>query len=130
MNPWDQVDRRGQDQRLTDDREGEHRDPADDRRHPHQERPDDRAHHGRTDGDPQVVTWVIGRQTGQQGPYVFVVKADSTVESRPVTVGRKQGGHVVIAKGLSADERVVTDGQLRLSPGVKVEVKPSAEVRS
>ncbi len=69
-------------------------------------------------------------QTGQQGSYVFVVKADSTVESRPVTVGRKQGGHVVIAKGLSADERVVTDGQMRLAPGVKVEVKPSAEVRS
>ncbi len=44
--------------------------------------------------------------------------------------GRKQGGHVVIAKGLAADERVVTDGQLRLAPGVKVEVKPSAEVRS
>jgi len=69
-------------------------------------------------------------QTGQQGPYVFVVKDDSTVESRPVTVGRKQGGIVVIANGLSADERVVTDGQLRLAPGVKVEVKPSPEVRS
>jgi membrane fusion protein, multidrug efflux system len=69
-------------------------------------------------------------QTGQQGSYVFVVKADSTVESRTVTVGRKQGGDVVIAKGLSADERVVTDGQMRLAPGVKVEVKPSAEVRS
>ena len=69
-------------------------------------------------------------QTGQQGAYVFVVKADSTVESRTVTVSRKQGGDVVIAKGLSADERVVTDGQMRLAPGVKVEVKPSAEVRS
>ncbi len=69
-------------------------------------------------------------QTGQQGSYVFVVKDDSTVESRQVTVGRTQGGNVVIAKGLSADERVVTDGQLRLAPGVKVEVKPSAEVRS
>ncbi len=69
-------------------------------------------------------------QTGQQGSYVFVVKDDSTVESRQVTVGRTQGSNVVIAKGLSADERVVTDGQLRLAPGVKVEVKPSAEVRS
>ena len=69
-------------------------------------------------------------QTGQQGSYVFVVKADSTVESRPVTVGRRQGNRVVIAKGLSADERVVTDGQMRLAPGTKVEVKPSAEVRS
>jgi len=69
-------------------------------------------------------------QTGQQGSYVFVVKDDSTVESRPVTVGRRQGGDVVIAAGLSADERVVTDGQVRLAPGVKVEVKPAAEVRS
>ena len=69
-------------------------------------------------------------QTGQQGSYVFVVKADSTVESRTVTVGRRQGGDVVIAKGLSADERVVTDGQVRLAPGVKVEVKPAPEVRS
>jgi multidrug efflux system membrane fusion protein len=69
-------------------------------------------------------------QTGQQGPYVFVVKADSTVESRNVTVGRRQGGDVVIAKGLSAEERVVTDGQVRLAPGTRVEVKPSAEVRS
>ncbi|MCI0636466.1 MAG: efflux RND transporter periplasmic adaptor subunit [Actinobacteria bacterium] len=69
-------------------------------------------------------------QTGQQGSYVFVVKDDSTVESRTVTVGRRQGDNVVIAKGLSADERVVTDGQVRLAPGVKVEVKPAAEVRS
>jgi multidrug efflux system membrane fusion protein len=69
-------------------------------------------------------------QTGQQGFYVFVVKADSTVESRNVTVGRRQGSSVVIAKGLSADERVVTDGQVRLAPGVKVEVKPAPEVRS
>jgi multidrug efflux system membrane fusion protein len=69
-------------------------------------------------------------QTGQQGSYVFVVKADSTVESRPVTVGRRQGSSVVIAEGLSADERVVTDGQVRLAPGTKVEVKPAPEVRS
>ena len=81
------------------------------------------------DRDALVVP-VEAIQTGQQGSYVFVVKDDSTVESRPVTVGRKQGGRVVIAKGLSADERVVTDGQMRLAPGVKVEVKPSAEVRS
>ena len=81
------------------------------------------------DRDALVVP-VEAIQTGQQGSYVFVVKPDSTVESRTVTVGRKQGGDVVIAKGLSADERVVTDGQMRLAPGTKVEVKPSAEVRS
>lgn len=69
-------------------------------------------------------------QTGQQGSYVFVIKADSTVEARPVTVGRTQGPIAVIAKGLAADERVVTDGQLRLAPGVKVEIKPASEARS
>ena len=47
-----------------------------------------------------------------------------------MTVGRQAGDHVVIAKGLAAEERVVTDGQLRLAPGVKVEVKPAAEGRS
>ena len=81
------------------------------------------------DRDALVVP-VEAIQTGQQGSYVFVVKPDSTVESRTVTVGRKQGGDVVIANGLSPDERVVTDGQMRLAPGTKVEVKPSAEVRS
>jgi membrane fusion protein, multidrug efflux system len=69
-------------------------------------------------------------QTGQQGSYVFVVKADSTVESRPVTVARTQGDNVVIARGLSADERVVTDGHLRLAPGVKVEIKSSSGAAS
>jgi multidrug efflux system membrane fusion protein len=69
-------------------------------------------------------------QTGQQGSYVFVVKADSTVESRSVTVARTQGGNVVIARGLSADERVVTDGHLRLAPGVKVEIKQSSGAAS
>jgi multidrug efflux system membrane fusion protein len=53
-----------------------------------------------------------------------------TVEVRPVTVARTQGPVAVIAKGLAADERVVTDGQLRLAPGSKVEIKPGGEVRS
>jgi membrane fusion protein, multidrug efflux system len=62
-------------------------------------------------------------QTGQDGPYVYVVKDDLTVEPRPVKPGPTAEGVVVIAKGLSAGERVVTDGQLRLSPGAKVELK-------
>ena len=69
-------------------------------------------------------------QTGQSGQFVFVVKEDLTVESRPITVNRVSGRLAVVAKGLSAGERVVTDGQLRLAPGAKVEIKPSAEVRS
>ena len=62
-------------------------------------------------------------QTGQQGSYVFVVKGDSSVEARPVTVARTMGNDAIIAKGLQAGESVVTDGQPRLVPGAKVEVK-------
>lgn len=62
-------------------------------------------------------------QTGQQGQYVFVVKQDLTVESRPVVVGRSVNSETVVQKGLLADEKVVTDGQLRLYPGAKVEIK-------
>jgi multidrug efflux system membrane fusion protein len=62
-------------------------------------------------------------QEGQQGKYVFVIKPDMTAESRPVVVGLSAGGETVIASGLQPDETVVTDGQLRLVPGAKVEVK-------
>jgi membrane fusion protein, multidrug efflux system len=61
-------------------------------------------------------------QTGQQGTYAYVVKADDTVEPRPVTVGRLLPDGAVIDRGLSAGDRVVTDGQLRLRPGTKIEV--------
>jgi multidrug efflux system membrane fusion protein len=64
-------------------------------------------------------------QTGQEGQYVFVVRQDMTVESRPVVVGRTIHNETVIQKGLHPDEKVVTDGQLRLRPGVKVEIKNS-----
>jgi multidrug efflux system membrane fusion protein len=64
-------------------------------------------------------------QTGQEGQYVFVVKQDLTVESRPVVAGRSVKNETVVQKGLHADEKVVTDGQLRLYPGAKVEIKTS-----
>jgi multidrug efflux system membrane fusion protein len=62
-------------------------------------------------------------QTGQAGQYVYVVKNDLTVESRPVTVSRTHGAFAIVATGLQPGERVVTDGQLRLAPGAKVEIK-------
>lgn len=65
-------------------------------------------------------------QVGQSGTYVFVVKPDNTVELRPVTVDRTVGTETVIAKGVNADERVVTDGQLRLTNGSRVEIRSSA----
>ncbi len=62
-------------------------------------------------------------QTGQQGQFVFVIKPDMTVEARPVVLSRSTDGQAVIEKGLAPGERVVTDGQLRLVPGTKVEIK-------
>jgi multidrug efflux system membrane fusion protein len=59
-------------------------------------------------------------QTGQQGQFVFVVKADHTVESRPVVPGQVADGMTLIEKGLAKGEIVVTDGQLRLVPGTEV----------
>ncbi len=62
-------------------------------------------------------------QAGQQGQYVFVVKPDFTVESRPVTVARTFGDLTVVAQGVKPGEKVVTDGQLNLIPGTHVELK-------
>jgi multidrug efflux system membrane fusion protein len=62
-------------------------------------------------------------QTGQAGQFVFVVKPDMTVESRPVFVARIMGDQTVIEKGLQPGETVVTDGQIRLVPGAMVQVK-------
>ncbi len=54
----------------------------------------------------------------------YVVKPDLSAEMRDVVVDRAEGAESVIAKGLAAGERVVTVGQLRLVPGIKV--KPQA----
>ena len=62
-------------------------------------------------------------QIGQNGPYVFVVKQDSTVELRLVRVNRKVNDKSVIDEGIKAGERVVVDGQLRLNNGTRVTVQ-------
>ena len=62
-------------------------------------------------------------QPGQKGPYVFVVKPDMTVESRPVVPGTRLGAETVIEQGVRGAERIVTDGQLRLIPGAKIEIR-------
>lgn len=65
---------------------------------------------------------------GQNGPYVFVVRPDRTVEARPVVVARNVEGRAFVTSGLTAGERVVLDNQLRLAPGspVSVEDAPAA----
>ena len=59
---------------------------------------------------------------GPNGAYVFVVKSDGTAQQRNVTVARTLEGESMIAKGLSADETVITDGQSRVVDGAKVQV--------
>ncbi len=65
-------------------------------------------------------------QTGQQGQFVFVVKNDQTADLRIVTPVRVFDGMTVVEKGVAPGETVVTDGQLRLVPGAKVEIKGAA----
>ena len=60
--------------------------------------------------------------TGQQGTYVYVIDSSSTAQQRPVTVERTAGQLSVIASGVSEGERVVTDGQSRVTPGAQVTV--------
>jgi multidrug efflux system membrane fusion protein len=62
-------------------------------------------------------------QTGQNGSFIYVVKPDQTVEERPVTNSITYQGETVVENGIRAGETVVTDGQLRLVPGVKVDIK-------
>ena len=66
-------------------------------------------------------------QTGQDGPYVYVVKDDKTVEMRPVVTSTRVDQDLVIDKGLRPGETIVTEGQLRLAPGSKVQFRDGRE---
>ncbi len=66
-------------------------------------------------------------QIGQKGPYIFVVKPDSTLDLRQVKPGQKQGNLTVIKEGVKPGETVVVAGQLQLAPGAKVIAKSSKE---
>jgi len=65
-------------------------------------------------------------QISQQGPFVFVIKADDTAELRPITLGQRQGNDVVITSGVAPGERVVLAGHLLVRPGGKVHVDSGA----
>jgi multidrug efflux system membrane fusion protein len=60
-------------------------------------------------------------QAGQEGVYVYVVKPDRSVESRPVVTGSRVNEDIVIQSGLQPGETVVTEGHLRLAPGMRVQ---------
>jgi len=70
-----------------------------------------------------IVVPSLAVSTGQQGSYVYVVNPDSTVTPRPVEVERTVDELTIVSSGLKPGESVVTDGQLRLSPGAKVVIK-------
>lgn len=65
-------------------------------------------------------------QIGQDGPHIFVVKEDLTVEYRNITTGPTLGGMTVVEAGVVPGEKVVTDGQLQLKNGSKVEERAKA----
>ena len=64
-------------------------------------------------------------ETGQEGQYLYVVGSDLKVEMRKVVASDTVDGKTVIERGLKPGERVVTDGQLRLMPGVTVRIRPA-----
>jgi multidrug efflux system membrane fusion protein len=64
-------------------------------------------------------------QTSQQGSYVWVVGKDKTVQMKTVKVVRHAKGETVVSSGVVPGETVVTEGQLRLVPGAKVEIRSS-----
>jgi membrane fusion protein, multidrug efflux system len=75
--------------------------------------------------DTQTATVIPSEavQVGQQGSFVYAVKADQTVEPRPISVGQTISGKVIIEKGVTVGETIVTDGQSRLFPGAKISTK-------
>jgi multidrug efflux system membrane fusion protein len=84
------------------------------------------------------VTLILGRETDcimipdravqstQNGPSVFVVKSDQTVELRPISIRRSVDGQTIVEKGIASGDTVVTDGQLRLAPGASVQIKATS----
>jgi len=62
-------------------------------------------------------------ESGQEGDFVYVIQPDLTVKMQKVTTGLEFEGFTVIESGITAGDRVVTDGQLRLTPGAKVVVQ-------
>ena len=76
-------------------------------------------------GAPTVPAQTV--QDGPNGRYAYVIKEDNTVERRTVEVSAVQDGIAVITKGLSIGDRVVVDGQYRLTNGARVKVEAAAK---
>lgn len=79
--------------------------------------------------NPSVVVPSAALQTTQQGNAVFVVKPDHTVELVPVRLDRSTADLAALGSGISAGDMVVTDGQLQLAPGSRVNIVDRAKKR-
>jgi membrane fusion protein (multidrug efflux system) len=72
-------------------------------------------------GVPVVPSQTV--QLSKQGPFLFTVKPDQTVEKRLVKTGPQYGNYLVIEEGVSANETVVVEGQIALANGIKIQPK-------
>ncbi len=70
----------------------------------------------------------VAVQHGIDGVFVYVVNEQSVAQHRPVTLGAVSGDTTLIEKGLSAGERVISDGYARLAEGTKVRVVPGGSL--
>lgn len=74
-----------------------------------------------------IVVPAAAVQAGQQGQFIYIIKADRTVAVQPVTVGQTIANQTVIQAGIQAGDRVVVDGQFNLAPGATVQEKPQGK---
>ena len=64
------------------------------------------------------------------GAYVFIMRRDSTVERRFIELGPEFGNNVVVERGVSKGEYIVTEGYHKLTPGMKVRISTSKQEKA
>ncbi len=74
-----------------------------------------------------VLIPAVAPQMSANGSFVYVVNQDSIAEQRPVSLGQRQGDLIVVEKGIEPNERVITNGQLGVTPGGKVLIEQPRE---
>lgn len=65
-------------------------------------------------------------QLTPDGPIVFIVKEDNTVEQRPIKLGQREDNKVIVLEGVKAGEKIVTEGQINLFQGAKIFIPSSS----
>jgi multidrug efflux system membrane fusion protein len=74
-----------------------------------------------------VMIPTVAIQSGQQGPFVFAVKPDGRAEMRKVELVGNEGTRAALVSGVNDGERVIVEGQMRLTDGARVsDVSPAA----